>query len=66
MHASRPVTVDGHFVGVLVSRSGGWVFLATDPLLADLEGCVFPDPEAAARVALLALRRCRGKAVLVA
>lgn len=61
MLASRPISVDGRFVGVAVAREKDWLFLATDPVLEDLEGAAFPDPAEAARVARLVLRRGQGR-----
>ncbi|MBB5692685.1 hypothetical protein [Muricoccus pecuniae] len=60
MLASRPISVDGRFVGVAVAREKDWLFLATDPVLEDLEGAAFPDPSEAARVARLVLMRGLG------
>ena len=58
--ASRPISVEGRFVGVAVAREADWLFLATDPVLEDLEGATFPDPSEAARVARLVLLRGMG------
>ncbi|WP_426955971.1 hypothetical protein [Muricoccus radiodurans] len=66
MHASRPIEVEGRFVGVAVARDAAWLFLATDPALEDLEGQTFPDPSEAARVARLVLLRGRGPVRAVA
>jgi hypothetical protein len=63
MHASRPISVDGRFVGVAVAREVDWLFLATDPVLEDLEGHAFPNPSEATRVARLVLMRSRGRVV---
>lgn len=60
MLASRPISVDGRFVGVAVAREKDWLFLATDPVLEDLEGAAFPNPAEAARVARLVLMRGLG------
>ncbi|MFC7737120.1 hypothetical protein ACFQX4_14985 [Roseomonas sp. GCM10028921] len=60
MLASRPISVDGRFVGVAVAREKDWLFLATDPVLEDLEGAAFPNPGEAARVARLVLMRGLG------
>jgi len=60
MHASRPISVEGRFVGVAVARETDWLFLATDPVLEDLEGTAFPDPAEAMRVARIVLMRGRG------
>ncbi|MBI0537570.1 hypothetical protein D9599_18590 [Roseomonas sp. KE2513] len=61
MRGSRPISVDGRFVGVAVAREADWMFLATDPGLEDLEGMAFPDPAEAARVARLVVLRSRGR-----
>ncbi|WP_376096669.1 hypothetical protein ACE7GA_05305 [Roseomonas sp. CCTCC AB2023176] len=60
MHASRPIEVNGRFVGVAVARDALWHFLATDPALEDLQGQPFRTPAEAARVAGLVLARERG------
>jgi hypothetical protein len=60
MNASRPISVEGRFVGVAVAREADWLFLATDPVLEDLEGAAFPDPAEATRVARIVLMRGRG------
>lgn len=61
MRGSRPISVDGRFVGVAVAREADWMFLATDPGLEDLEGMTFSDPAEAARVARLVVMRGRGR-----
>lgn len=61
MHASRPIEVNGRFVGVAVARDATWLFLATDPALEDLQGQGFPNPAEAARVARLVLAREVGR-----
>ncbi len=61
MLASRPISVDGRFVGVAVARETDWLFLATDPVLEDLEGAAFPNPAEATRVARLVLMRGQGR-----
>lgn len=61
MHTSRPIEVDGRFVGVAVARDAGWRFLATDPALEDLQGQPFPSPDAAARMARLLLAPKEGR-----
>lgn len=57
MRDSRPIAVDGRFVGVAVARDAAWLFLATDPAFAELQGQPFPDPGEAERVARLFLTR---------
>ena len=61
MRGSRPISVDGRFVGVAVAREADWMFLATDPGLEDLECMAFHDPAEAARVARLVVLRARGR-----
>ena len=60
MRTSRPIEVDGRFVGVAVARDATWLFLATDPALEDLHAQAFADPSEAARVARLVLARSSG------
>lgn len=60
MVQSRPVDVDGRFVGVAVNASASWHFVAIDPVLDDLHGASFASAEEAARVARLVLQRARG------
>jgi len=57
---SRPISVEGRFVGVAVAREADWMFLATDPSMEDLEGAAFASPDEAARVARVVLARGRG------
>ncbi|MGG5821121.1 hypothetical protein [Falsiroseomonas sp. HW251] len=59
MIQSRPIEIDGRFVGVAVNASADWHFVAVDPLLDDLDGVHFPSPEEMARVARQALNRAR-------
>ncbi len=59
MHTSRPIEVQGRFLGVAVSQASAWRFIATDPVVADLHGTVFPSTAEAQRVARLALHRTR-------
>ncbi|MBK1656659.1 hypothetical protein [Paracraurococcus ruber] len=66
MHTSRPIDVQGRFLGVAVTHvadHGGlaWRFVATDPLLEDLDGATFPSPAEAQRVAGLVLARSTGR-----
>jgi hypothetical protein len=60
MIQSRPVEIDGRFVGVAVNASTDWHFLALDPVLEDLHGAHFPSAEEVARVARLVHCRARG------
>jgi len=62
MIQSRPIEVDGHFVGVAVNSSASWHFVAVDPVLEDLHGAHFSSTEEVARVARLVLQRSRGAA----
>ena len=55
MRTSRPIEVNGRFVGVAVARGAAWLFLATDPALEELQGQPFANPAEATRVARLAL-----------
>jgi hypothetical protein len=57
MFQSRPIEIDGRFVGVAVANERHWHFVATDPVLEDLHGATFPSPSEAARVARLVLAR---------
>lgn len=60
MIQSRPIDVDGRFVGVAVNTASSWHFVAIDPVLDDLHGAHFASTEEAARVARLVLQRARG------
>ncbi len=60
MIQSRPIDIDGRFVGVAVNASINWHFVAVDPLVEDLHGARFPSAEELARVARLVLQRSRG------
>ncbi|NOG70281.1 hypothetical protein [Roseicella sp. DB1501] len=64
MHTSRPIEVEGRFLGVAVthvseSQAQHWRFVATDPVVEDLDGAAFPSPAEARRVAGLVLARSR-------
>ncbi len=59
MIQSRPVEVDGRFVGVAVQASTQWHFVAVDPALEDLHGACFPSPRAAEEMARQVLARAR-------
>jgi hypothetical protein len=63
MIQSRPIDVDGRFVGVAVNASAQWHFVAVDPRVEDLHGALFATPEEVARVARLALLRSTGAAM---
>jgi hypothetical protein len=58
MFASRPVEVQGRFLGVAVTHEAAWRFVAVRPSLADIDGATFPIPAEARRVAELMLARC--------
>ncbi len=57
MIQSRPVEIDGHFVGVAVNASADWHFVAIDPALEDLHGMHFSTPDEVSRVARLVVER---------
>ncbi|MDO9708025.1 hypothetical protein [Paracraurococcus lichenis] len=64
MHTSRPIEVEGRFLGVAVTHAAGqagpaWRFIATDPVVEDLDGASFPSPAEAQRVAGLVVQRSR-------
>jgi hypothetical protein len=64
MHTSRPIEVQGRFLGVAVTQvsptlAAHWRFIATDPVVEDLDGATFPSPAEAQRVAGLVLQRSR-------
>ncbi|WBV44266.1 hypothetical protein [Pseudoroseomonas cervicalis] len=51
MTRSRPVEIDGRFVGIAIAQEGGWRFLATDPAARAAEEGVFAAlPEMRRRV----------------
>lgn len=60
MIQSRPIDIDGRFVGIAVNAAADWHFVAVDPQLDDLHGAHFASPDEAARVARLVLQRSRG------
>lgn len=57
MHTSRPIEVQGRFIGVAVTHAAAWRFVATDPVVEDLDGTTFPSPAEAQRAAGLVLAR---------
>lgn len=57
MHTSRPIEVQGRFVGVAVTQADHWRFIATHPAVETLNGSTFPSPTEAQRVVRLALVR---------
>jgi hypothetical protein len=62
MIQSRPIEIDGRFVGVAVHASADWHFVAVDPLVEDIHGRHFASPEDVARTARLVLLRARSAA----
>jgi len=62
MHTSRPIEVQGRFVGVAVAHAAAWRFIATDPAVEDIDGATFQSPAEALRIAGLVLNRSRGSA----
>jgi hypothetical protein len=61
MIQSRPLEVEGRFVGVAVGGVQSWHVVAIDPVLEDLHGATFPDATEALRVARLVVARARGR-----
>ncbi len=63
MLTSRPIAVEGRFLGVAVTDAAvlatPWRFIATDPVVEDIDGARFPSPAEAARVARLVEQRNR-------
>jgi hypothetical protein len=57
MHTSRPIEVQGRFVGVAVTQAGHWCFIATHPAAETLNGSTFPSSTEAQRIVGLALVR---------
>ena len=66
MRTSRPIEVQGRFLGVAVTHvaetqgqppQAHWRFVATDPAVEDLDGAAFPSPAEAQRVAGLVFAR---------
>ncbi|MXP63483.1 hypothetical protein E0493_08990 [Roseomonas sp. M0104] len=41
MIRSRPIEIDGRFVGVAVTQNGKWRFIATEPAARPVEGSLF-------------------------
>jgi hypothetical protein len=60
MHTSRPIEVRGRFLGVAVAHASAWRFIATDPVVEDIDGATFPSPAEAQRVAGLVFGRHNG------
>ena len=59
MHTSRPIEVEGRFLGVAITHAAAWRFIATDSVVEDLDGATFPSLAEAQRVASLVIRRGR-------
>ncbi|MCB4821270.1 hypothetical protein [Roseicella aerolata] len=64
MHTSRPIEVEGRFLGVAVTQATDhldsvWRFIATDPAARDLDGITFPSPAEARRAAGQVVQRDR-------
>ena len=58
MLASRPIEVQGRFLGVAVAHeAAAWRFVAVHPAVGDIDGATFPSPAEAKRVAELVLAR---------
>ena len=57
MHTSRPIEVKGRFLGVAVAHASAWRFIATDPVVEDIDGATFPSAAEAQRVAGLVFGR---------
>lgn len=62
MVLSRPITENGHMLGVATTGDQGWLFTALDPRVEDLHGAQFRTVAEAERIALLVLARGRGVA----
>ncbi len=60
MLASRPIEVQGRFLGVAVMHEAAWRFVAVHPSVGDIDGATFPCPAEAKRVAELVLARNEG------
>ena len=60
MLASRPIEVQGRFLGVAVTHEAAWRFIATHPAVGDIDGATFPSPAEAKPVAELVLARSGG------
>ncbi|MFC4168670.1 hypothetical protein [Teichococcus aestuarii] len=56
MIRSRPVEIDGRFVGVAVTQDGSLRFIAIDPAARGAEGIIFPTPAAMQRRVRAALQ----------
>ena len=62
MRTSRPVEVEGRFLGVVVNHAGtDWRFIATDPAVEDIDRTTFPSPTAAERAVRLVVARSSGR-----
>jgi hypothetical protein len=64
MLASRPIEVQGRFLGVAVTHESAWRFVAVHPSVRDIDGTTFASPAEAGRVAGLVFAggRAHGRA----
>jgi hypothetical protein len=60
MLVSRPIEVQGRFLGVAVTHETAWRFVAVHPSVGDIDGATFPNPAEAKRVAALVVARGEG------
>jgi hypothetical protein len=60
MLVSRPIEVQGRFLGLAVIHEAAWRFVAVHPAVGDIDGATFPSPGEAKRVAELVLARSKG------
>ena len=58
MRTSHPIEVRGRFLGVAVTHAAAdWRFIATDPVVEDIDNRTFSSPAEAERVAHLVFAR---------
>src|SRR3954471_8115617 len=67
MYTSRPIEVEGRFLGVAIAQDAGpggqtWRFIATDPAVEELDGASLRDPAEARRIVGQLLHRGRERA----
>ncbi|UFN47710.1 hypothetical protein LPC08_17045 [Roseomonas sp. OT10] len=62
MLSSHPVTIGGHFVGIMVARRGDWLFLTREPALSGLSAALFPSRGAVTRAVQRAWHQDRSEA----
>ena len=61
MRRSHPIAVRGRFLGVVVTHAAAdWRFIATDPVVEDIDNRTLSSPAEAERVAHLVLARNSG------